>query len=92
MSPPLLRPHQRAPASEAFLADLKIPTTAHAPLPYIMGYDLYPMDALAFKRGFLVEAVERDYLILFEHDPDIVAGRLGREGKGFGLVEPHRRG
>ena len=35
-----------------FAADL-LPTAAHVPLPYIMGYDLYPMDTLAFKRGFL---------------------------------------
>ena len=61
-----------------FAADL-LPTVAHLPLPYIMGYDLYPMDTLAFKRGFLAEAVERDYLILFEHDPEIAAGRIRAE-------------
>jgi len=68
-----------------FAADL-LPTAAHAPLPYIMGYDLYPMDTLAFKRGFLVEALQRDYLILFEHDPEIAAGRL-REERGMLYVE-----
>jgi glyoxylase-like metal-dependent hydrolase (beta-lactamase superfamily II) len=61
-----------------FAADL-LPTAAHAPLPYIMGYDLYPMDTLAFKRGFLREAIENDYLILFEHDPEVAAGRLLEE-------------
>jgi glyoxylase-like metal-dependent hydrolase (beta-lactamase superfamily II) len=64
-----------------FAADL-LPTAAHVPLPYIMGYDLYPMDTLAFKRAFLEEAVEREYLILFEHDPSVAAGYLRRrEGK-----------
>ena len=64
-----------------FAADL-LPTAAHVPLPYIMGYDLYPMDTLAFKRAFLEEAVEREYLILFEHDPEIAAGCLRRrDGK-----------
>jgi glyoxylase-like metal-dependent hydrolase (beta-lactamase superfamily II) len=64
-----------------FVADL-LPTTAHVPLPYIMGYDLYPMDTLAFKRAFLREAVEREYLILFEHDPKVAAGYLRqRDGK-----------
>lgn len=61
-----------------FAADL-LPTAAHVPLPYIMAYDLYPMDTLAFKRGFLPEAVERDYLILFEHDPEVAAGRILEE-------------
>ena len=64
---------RRAGKSAVFVADL-LPTAAHLPLPYIMGYDLYPMDTLAFKRGFLREAVEREYLILFEHDPEIAAG------------------
>ena len=50
-----------------------------------MGYDLYPMDTLAFKRGFLPEAVEREYLILFEHDPEIAAGRLRRRMGSCGL-------
>jgi glyoxylase-like metal-dependent hydrolase (beta-lactamase superfamily II) len=68
-----------------FAADL-LPTSAHVPLPYIMGYDLYPMDTLGFKRDFLREAIERDYLILFEHDPDVAAGRI-REEKGKLHVE-----
>lgn len=58
-----------------FVADL-LPTTGHLPLPYIMAYDLYPMETLAFKRAFLHEAVERGHLILFEHDPDVAAGYL----------------
>ncbi len=65
-----------------FVADL-LPTAAHLPLPYIMGYDLYPMETLAFKRAFLAEAVERNHLVLFEHDPTIAAGRIvaGQDGK-----------
>ena len=51
-----------------FAADL-IPTTAHVDEPWIMGYDLYPMDTLAFKRAFVREAIDREYLIFFEHDP-----------------------
>jgi glyoxylase-like metal-dependent hydrolase (beta-lactamase superfamily II) len=62
-----------------FAADL-LPTAAHLPLAYIMGYDLYPMDTLAFKRAFLREAVEREYLILFEHDPVVAAAYLREEG------------
>ena len=46
-----------------------IPTTAHVDDAWIMGYDLYPMDTLAFKQAFIREAIEREYLIFFEHDP-----------------------
>ena len=69
-----------------FTADL-IPTAAHVDDPWIMGYDLYPMDTLAFKRRFVREAIDREYLIFFEHDPVIVAGYI-RERDGRRSVEP----
>ena len=69
-----------------FAADL-IPTTAHVDEPWIMGYDLYPMDTLAFKRTFVREAIDREYLIFFEHDPAIAAGYI-REKDHRKYVEP----
>jgi methylmalonyl-CoA epimerase len=69
-----------------FAADL-LPMTAHLPEVWIMGYDLFPLDTLNFKRAFLREAIEREYLILFEHDPDIAAGYI-RERDGKRYVEP----
>jgi len=69
-----------------FAADL-LPTTAHVDEPWIMAYDLYPMDTLAFKRTFIREAIDREYLIFFEHDPAIVAGYI-REKDGRKYVEP----
>ncbi len=68
-----------------FTADL-MPTTAHVDEAWIMGYDLYPMETLAFKRTFVREAIEREYLIFFEHDPDVAAGYI-REVKGRKHVE-----
>ena len=69
-----------------FTADM-IPTTAHVDEPWIMGYDLYPMETLAFKRAFIREAIDREYLILFEHDPVVSAGYI-REKDGKKFVEP----
>jgi glyoxylase-like metal-dependent hydrolase (beta-lactamase superfamily II) len=68
-----------------FAADL-IPTAAHVDEPWIMGYDLYPMETLAFKRTFVREAIDREYLIFFEHDPDVAAGYI-REVNGRKHVE-----
>jgi glyoxylase-like metal-dependent hydrolase (beta-lactamase superfamily II) len=68
-----------------FAADL-IPTTAHIDEPWIMGYDLYPMDTLAFKRQFVREAIEREYLVFFEHDPEVAAGYI-RDENGRRRVE-----
>jgi glyoxylase-like metal-dependent hydrolase (beta-lactamase superfamily II) len=69
-----------------FAADL-MPTVAHVDEPWIMGYDLYPMETLAFKRTFVREAIDREYLIFFEHDPVIAAGYI-REREGKKSVEP----
>jgi glyoxylase-like metal-dependent hydrolase (beta-lactamase superfamily II) len=68
-----------------FAADM-IPTTAHVDEPWIMGYDLYPMDTLAFKRRFVREAIDREYLVFFEHDPEVAAGYI-REKNGRKSVE-----
>jgi methylmalonyl-CoA epimerase len=71
-----------------FVADL-IPTTAHLADAWIMGYDLFPLDTLAFKRAFIREAIERGYLILFGHDPEVPAGYI-RERDGRRFVEPYQ--
>lgn len=68
-----------------FAADL-IPTAAHMDPVWVMGYDLYPLDTLAYKKAFLREAVEGEYVIFFEHDPEIAAGVI-REEAGRRYVE-----
>jgi glyoxylase-like metal-dependent hydrolase (beta-lactamase superfamily II) len=70
-----------------FVADL-VPTVAHLPLPWIMGYDVEPLRTLESKRQLYARAEAEGWRLMFEHDPATVAGRLGRVGKGFGLVEP----
>jgi len=68
-----------------FVADL-IPTTAHLQDPWVMGYDLFPMETLAFKKRFIREAIDREYLVFFEHDPLVAAGYI-RERHGKRSVE-----
>jgi methylmalonyl-CoA epimerase len=68
-----------------FTADM-YPTAVHIPDPWVMGYDLYPMDTLAFKRAFAKEAIDGEYLLFFEHDPSLAAGYL-REKDGKRYVE-----
>ena len=50
-----------------FMADL-LPSVAHIPLPYIMGYDMFPLTTLNEKRSFLTEAQQNDFVLFFEHD------------------------
>jgi glyoxylase-like metal-dependent hydrolase (beta-lactamase superfamily II) len=68
----------------AFVADL-IPTTAHLPLPWIMGYDLEPLRTLESKRALLRDAVAGGWRLVFEHDPAIASGIAVAEGKGVTL-------
>ena len=69
-----------------FIADL-VPTSAHLPLPWIMGYDLEPLVTLETRRRLYQRAEAEQWLLVFEHDPKVVSGRLDREGSGFGLVQ-----
>lgn len=50
-------------------ADL-VPTRAHLSLPWIMGYDLYPVETLEAKRKLLPQAAREGWLCLFYHDPE----------------------
>jgi len=71
----------------AFLfADL-VPTTAHLPLPWIMGYDLYPMMTLENKKRWIPEVVREGWLALFAHDARVPAAYL-RERDGQWEIEP----
>lgn len=54
--------------SIVFMADL-LPSTAHIPLPYVMGYDMQPLLTLKEKELFLQEALNNNYYLFFEHDP-----------------------
>lgn len=76
---------ESAGKTAVFATDL-IPTTAHIRDAWIMGYDLFPLDTLAFKKRFIREAIDREYLIFFEHDPLVTAGYI-REKHGRRYVE-----
>ncbi len=68
-----------------FAADM-YPTATHVPDPWVMGYDLYPVDTLSFKRAFAREAVEHEYVVFFEHDATMAAG-VFREAEGKRRVD-----
>lgn len=70
----------------AFVADL-IPTAAHLPLPWIMGFDVEPLRTLESKRALLRDAVEGGWRLVFEHDPTIASGVPVADGKGVALRE-----
>jgi glyoxylase-like metal-dependent hydrolase (beta-lactamase superfamily II) len=64
-----------------YMADL-IPSAAHIPIPYVMCYDMFPMTTLEEKEKFLAEAVEKDFILFFEHDHHIECCTVQKTEKG----------
>jgi len=69
-----------------YLGDL-VPTHAHLPLPWIMGYDVEPLVTLETKRRILKQAVDENWLLIFEHDASVAWGRIEHDGKTYKLSE-----
>jgi methylmalonyl-CoA epimerase len=70
----------------AYVADL-MPTVAHLPDAWSMGIDLFPVDTMLAKQAFIRDALARETLIFFDHDPAIAAG-LVTELDGRRRVQP----
>jgi methylmalonyl-CoA epimerase len=69
-----------------FVADL-MPTTAHLPDAWVMGFDVRPLETVQAKQAFVKDAMEREMLVFFPHDTAVPAGYL-RERDGKRMVEP----
>jgi len=65
-----------------FMADL-LPSQGHIPIPYVMAYDMFPLTTLTEKKLFLAEAVEKDYILFFEHDPQYECCNLHHTERGI---------
>src|SRR5262249_31861001 len=59
-----------------------VATTAHLRLPYVMGFDLFPLSTLEEKRSLLAEICAHGWALAFDHDPAVAAARLREEGRG----------
>jgi glyoxylase-like metal-dependent hydrolase (beta-lactamase superfamily II) len=69
-----------------YFGDL-IPTTSHIKIPYVMGYDLYPLDIIKKKKDILQTALNEHWLLIFEHDPKTTFAYL-IEKDGKQILEP----
>ena len=65
-----------------FMADL-LPSHAHVPLPWVMGYDTRPLLTLSEKEKFFKTAVANDYTLMFEHDSVHQCGKLTQTDRGI---------
>jgi glyoxylase-like metal-dependent hydrolase (beta-lactamase superfamily II) len=70
-----------------FLGDL-VPTAAHVPAPWIMGYDLEPLVTLETKKRVLGRAAQERWQLIFEHDPEVARARLVPDARHGYAAEP----
>ncbi|MBC2716183.1 MAG: MBL fold metallo-hydrolase [Desulfobacteraceae bacterium] len=68
-----------------FCADL-IPTSAHIPTAWHMGYDNHPLNIMDEKDEILSRALEENWVLCFEHDPVVAAASI-REDKGRAVID-----
>ncbi|MFC0513647.1 MBL fold metallo-hydrolase [Mucilaginibacter angelicae] len=69
-----------------YMADL-LPSIGHLPIPYVMAYDMFPLQTLAEKKIFINEALEKEYILYFEHDPENECCTLQQTEKGIRMKE-----
>lgn len=69
-----------------YCADL-IPSSAHIPIPYVMGYDIRPLLTMQEKETLLGRAVSENWLLVFEHDARIEACSLQNTEKGIRMQQ-----
>ena len=65
-----------------YCADL-VPTSAHIPLQWVMAYDVQPTVTITEKKQLYCKAVKDNWIIFFEHDPDIVVCTIEYDGKHY---------
>ncbi len=69
-----------------FPADLS-PTSAHIKVPFVMGYDNFPLTSMEEKQKYFSQAAEEGWTICFEHDAFLQAAKIANSDKGFEIKE-----
>ena len=65
-----------------YMADL-LPSVGHIPIPYVMGYDVRPLVTMDERQSYWEEIVDKEYILMFEHDPVNECCTLQRTEKGI---------
>lgn len=65
-----------------------IPTSLHLGVPWVMGYDNFPLTTIQEKKHILSAAAQENWILVFEHCPAVAAARIEKTEKGYRLTEP----
>ncbi len=69
-----------------YMADL-LPSVGHIPIPYVMGYDIRPLDTMQERLSYWQEIVDNEYVLFLEHDAYNECCTLQMTEKGIRLKE-----
>lgn len=69
-----------------YVADL-LPSPVHIPLPWVMGYDMRPLETLIEKERILKQCLDQNIILYFEHDKSIECATIQQTEKGIRLKE-----
>jgi hypothetical protein len=72
-----------------FMADL-VPSHAHLPVPWVMGYDTQPLQSMVEKEALLQEAAAQQYVLYFDHDPFFDCCTVQQTERGIRVLESGR--
>lgn len=72
-----------------YMADL-LPGVCHLPIPYVMAYDINPLQTLVEKENIFTEALTNEYVLFLEHDPNVACCTLQQTEKGIREKETFR--
>lgn len=67
-----------------------IPTASHVRVPFIMGYDCFPLTIIEEKKKILTEAEQRGTVLFFEHCPHSEGATVFHDGKDFAVKQSYR--
>jgi glyoxylase-like metal-dependent hydrolase (beta-lactamase superfamily II) len=79
----MMIPHIELPSGNTLIycADL-IPSHHHVQLPYIMAYDMKPLESLKEKQIFHEKATDGRHFLFFEHDLEVACGNIVKNEQG----------
>ena len=63
------------------------PTATHIPVQWVMSYDIQPMVTIQEKNDLLEKMFKKNWILFFEHDPNIQACTIDWDGKKYGIKE-----
>lgn len=69
-----------------YVADL-LPTTHHLAPTWTMAYDVRPLQTIEEKSEFLEQALEQEWTLFFEHDPEVSVASLERTDRGIEVTD-----